>query len=58
MSISVDLNTQSNQMMKPKMTYIFKENTLKQKLKQLPIFLSGLFLKMCEYIPESFKEIC
>lgn len=33
MSISVDLNTQSNQMMKPKMTYIFKENTLKQKLK-------------------------
>lgn len=33
MSISLDFNAQSNQMRKLKMTYIFKENTLKQKLK-------------------------
>lgn len=38
MSISLDLNTQSKQMMKMKMTYIFKENTLKQKLKLVSNF--------------------
>lgn len=58
MSILLDFHAQSNQMMKLKMAYIYKENTLKQKLKVASNFFSRVFFKMCEKVPGGLKEIC